>query len=105
VPSIDGVELLLEVLVLVGPRTLEVRSTLHPAAATNAASRGVTRVRDRFMGLVSSYRPTRLRPTRIDYRIVGGPTVSEEPLDEPSVSLNKHGRRPGDYTKLARRTS
>jgi hypothetical protein len=27
------------------------------------------------MGFVSSYRPTYLRPTRIDYKIVGGPTV------------------------------
>jgi hypothetical protein len=48
-PSRDG-EVLGAALALVGPSTVDVRSTLHPVVAANAASSELSRMSDLFMG-------------------------------------------------------
>ena len=51
----------------VGPSTVVVRSTPQAAVAMSAASVELNKKTDLFMGLVSSYRPTYLRPIRIAF--------------------------------------
>ena len=87
-----------------GPRTVEVRSTLQAAVAAKRRApslRGQGFVSYALSSLYRLYRPRCLRPTRVSYRIVEGPTLLQAPISTFGTYCSNKGDVRKDYTKLA----